>query len=88
MNDSDDYAVGISDILSSPFGQGLMASATGGDRTPNPHPVESSDWCEWMHGFEAWEIAPKVEIEISEGHQKNPSRTVTESSTENGKATR
>lgn len=62
----DDYAVGVSDIMESPWGAGMMVSATGGDRGANPHPIEGADWQEWLRGFEAWEVAPKVTIEV--GH--------------------
>lgn len=60
----DDYAIGVSDVMESAFGVGLMVAATGGARSSNPHPVESVDWQEWLRGFQAWEDAPKIEIEV------------------------
>lgn len=58
------YATGVSDVMQSAFGAGLMTAATGGERGANPHPMESADWQEWMRGFQAWEDAPKFEIEV------------------------
>lgn len=61
---TDDYATGVSDVMESAFGAGLMVAATGGERTVNPHAVESTDWQEWLRGFQAWEDAPKLTIEV------------------------
>ena len=58
------YATGVSDAMNSFFGDGLMVAATGGSRSKNPHPMENADWQEWMRGFQAWEDAPKVEIDM------------------------
>ena len=60
----DEYAVGVSDVMESPWRHGCMIAATGGQRDRNPYPTESPEWQEWLTGYQAWEDAPKVEIEL------------------------
>lgn len=67
-DDAHDYADGVSDVLLSAFGAGLLEAAAGGERGANPHPVDSLDWQEWHRGFSAWEDAPRVTIEIPDDH--------------------
>lgn len=62
MNESSENAVG--QILASVWGEGCRAAGTGLDRSANPYPIDGADWNEWLRGFQAWEDAPKVVINL------------------------
>jgi len=67
MSDPDDTPqVGVSDLMLSAWGAGLMASAGGKSRADNPYPVDTEDWREWLRGFETWESTPKITITLPE----------------------
>jgi hypothetical protein len=64
LSEPDDYAVGVSDIIQGPFGQGFGAAVFGHFADSNPFPTDTNDWREWKRGHEAAQTVEWKSIEI------------------------
>lgn len=64
QNQSTNYATGINEIIAGSFMAGFGAQALGWNRSRNPHPVESTEWQDWLRGFEASENAKWQTLEV------------------------